>query len=62
MRLSHGYLPLRGKPLNRGVPCSAWALPVRASGGAGAKKKGFLKIATVLRCAGREPRAVSLSR
>ena len=27
MRL-HGYLPVRGKPLSRGVHCSAWAVPV----------------------------------
>ena len=28
MRLSHGYLPVRGKPLSRGVPCSVWAVPI----------------------------------
>ena len=28
MRLSHGYLPVRGKPLSRTVHCSAWAVPI----------------------------------
>ena len=65
MRLSHGYLPVRGKPLAESVVGSLarrWRhLLLSASGGAGAQKKNGASSAAVLSRAGRDPEGVALA-